>query len=258
MREKPHQLENFSRWSRFELKYQINESQAAAITRFIAPYMRPDRYSELQEDGAYPIVSLYMDSPNLRLCRESLVGDKNRFKIRIRSYTDNLDYPRFFEIKRRMNTVIIKSRTRVLANSVAPLITGQQKPSAGKSAEDEVLNQFLFYKNMIIARPVVKVRYLRQAFEQNTDSRVRLTFDRNLCYCVTTRPEVEMNGLGWIRMPLKSVILEIKFIGRFPPWIARMAKLFALKQQSFSKYANSIRHACLLKYCAPVVSMNQY
>jgi hypothetical protein len=245
-------------WCRHEMKYQISESMAAAISHYITAYMRPDRYSELQEEGAYPIVSLYLDSPDLRLCRESLTGEKNRFKLRIRSYTDNLEYPRFFEIKRRVNTIIIKSRARILSSSVAPLITGEQRPPSGNRTEDEALNQFMLYKGLIHAGPVVKVRYMRQAYEGIMDDRVRITFDRQLCCCVTHDPEVEMNGPGYVRLPVKDVVLEIKFTGPFPPWVARMCKFFGLKSRSFSKYANSVRQACLLRYCAPLVSPQSY
>ena len=81
---------------RHELKYQISESKAAAIAQFMKPYLQLDRYSKLQRGGDYPVVSLYLDSVDMCLCRESLTGQKNRFKLRIRSYTDEPEYPRFF------------------------------------------------------------------------------------------------------------------------------------------------------------------
>ena len=33
---------------RFEMKYQISESKAAAVEHFIQPYLSPDRYCKLQ------------------------------------------------------------------------------------------------------------------------------------------------------------------------------------------------------------------
>ncbi len=96
---------------RYEIKYLISEAKAEVIAQFIKPYLQPDRYSKLQRGGKYPIVSLYLDSDDLRLCRETLTGQKNRFKLRVRSYTDEPEYPRYFEIKRRLNNIIIKSRS---------------------------------------------------------------------------------------------------------------------------------------------------
>ena len=71
------------------MKHLISESEAAAIARFIRPYVRPDPYCELQPEGAYPIVTLYLDSKDFQLCRESFEGKQNRFKLRIRGYSDN-------------------------------------------------------------------------------------------------------------------------------------------------------------------------
>ena len=127
--------------SRFEMKYVIDEIKAAGIVRYIRPFLQMDRYSKLQRRGMYPIVSLYLDSAELRLCRESLTGQKNRFKLRIRSYTDEPKYPRFFEIKRRMNQVIIKSRAQVADADVprpaqvpvaaaAGLLDGSERPES--------------------------------------------------------------------------------------------------------------------------------
>ncbi|MHC4168693.1 MAG: VTC domain-containing protein, partial [Planctomycetota bacterium] len=113
---------------RYELKYHITETQAAAIAEFIKPFVQLDRYCKLQPSRDYPIVSLYLDSAGLQLCRESLTGHKNRFKLRIRSYTDEPEYPRFFEIKRRMNTIIIKSRARVMEPDVETLLAGLPLP----------------------------------------------------------------------------------------------------------------------------------
>lgn len=102
--------------NRFELKYFISESQAAVIKKLIKPYTQPDPYCLNQPGGAYPLASLYLDSPDLRLCRESLEGHKNRFKLRIRRYSDDLSSPSFFEIKRRVDRVIIKSRVKIEDN----------------------------------------------------------------------------------------------------------------------------------------------
>jgi len=99
---------------RHEMKYVVTESQAAAMAPFITQYIEMDRYCKLQRGGIYPICSLYLDNRDWRLCNESITGVKNRFKLRIRSYTDEPDYPRFFEIKRRINTVIMKSRARTM------------------------------------------------------------------------------------------------------------------------------------------------
>ncbi|MFC1635990.1 VTC domain-containing protein [Planctomycetota bacterium] len=240
------------------MKYHITESKAAAIARYVGNFLQMDRYSKLQRRGDYPIVSLYLDSGDLQLCRESLGGHKNRFKLRIRSYTDEPEYPRFFEIKRRMNTIIMKSRTRVMDADVPNLLAGLPLPTQAFTADVKTINQFQLYMNSIRARPAVLVRYMRHAFEGDSNNRVRVTFDRELAYKVTNLPEVRLGGSGWQRNPfnINGVILEIKFTGNFPAWLTEMVKYFNLRQRSISKYASSIKDSCSLQFCAPQLGMN--
>lgn len=240
---------------RHEIKYLISEPKAMAIARFIDPYLNLDYYSQLQPGGAYPIVTLYLDSGNLELCRESLQGHKNRFKLRIRSYTDDLDYPRFFEIKRRLNSIIIKNRARVKHKDIPMLLSGLSVPPQDYKADENLLKQFQFYMNTINAGPVIRVRYMRQAYEDYSDNRVRVTFDRKLYYNVGNAPDVSFEGLNWHRYSLNGVILEVKFTGRYPAWLSRMVKCFNLRAQSISKYTTSIKKSYLLGFCAPKMPM---
>jgi hypothetical protein len=77
-----------------------------------------------------------------------------------------------------------------------------------------------------------------------------VTFDRQLVYKVSNTPEVSLNGQVW-QHNLSGVILEIKFTGRYPAWLERMARYFDLRQQSLSKYVTSMKKACSLGFCAP-------
>jgi len=233
-------------WCRHEIKYLISESKAAAIARFIRSYVRLDHYCTLQPSGSYPIASLYLDSKNLQLCRESIEGHKNRFKLRIRSYTDRSDYPCFFEIKRRANTTIIKGRAKVMPCNAETLLSGLSLPAQDVNGDSDMLNQFQLYMVSIGARPIVRTRYQRQAFECIVDDTVRITFDRNISFNATSNLNIGLNGHGWHRLPLNSVVLEIKFTGYYPAWLGRMVKHFCLRQQSVSKYVHSIKGASLL------------
>ena len=243
---------------RHEMKYHVSESQAQAIIQFIKPYIQVDRYCKLQRSGDYPIVSLYLDSSDLQLCKESLRGHKNRFKLRVRSYTDEPEYPRFLEIKRRMNTIIIKSRARVLDRDIPTLLEGLPLPPQNYTADIDTINQFQLYMNSIKAKPMVLIRYMRQAFEGDSLNKVRVTFDRQLSYCVTTLPEVRLNGIGWRANPFTEggVVLEIKFTDHYPAWLDELVKSFNLRLRSISKYASSIEDSCKLGFCAP--QMDEY
>jgi SPX domain protein involved in polyphosphate accumulation len=237
---------------RREMKYLVSKAKAMAIMHFVEAYLPLDRFCKLQPNGMTPIVSLYLDSHNLQLCRESLEGQKNRFKLRVRSYSDDLDSPYFFEIKRRINRVILKARAQVKHSDVASLISGIPLPQ-DRSTDHASLKQFQLYVNSINAAPVVRVRYLRRAYEGDSNNRVRITFDHQLAFNVGTASKVSLNGLGWQSFGLNGVVLEIKFNGDYPAWLNHVARRFDLRQRSFSKYAISMQNACLSKFCAPKI-----
>jgi hypothetical protein len=245
---------------RYEMKYLVSEIVAAGIVRYIRPFIPADRYSKLQRGGHYPIVSLYLDAPDLQLCKESLSGVRNRFKLRIRSYTDEPEYPRFFEIKRRINRVILKSRARVTDGDVPLLLKGRSLPPQGYTTDMEALNQFQLYVAAVDAGPVVLIRYMRQAFESVTPDRVRVTFDRELYYKVTDEPYVRLGGSGWQHNDLTTgyTILEIKFTGSYPVWLTRLVQHFDLEVMAISKYATSMQQASRFGFCGPALRYSWY
>jgi SPX domain protein involved in polyphosphate accumulation len=238
---------------RHELKYRISESMARAVDQFIKPYLHPDRYAKLQADGTYPIVSLYFDSAALNLCRETIEGKKNRFKLRIRSYSDDLQAPRFFEIKRRINNIIVKSRSRVRQEDVEPVIGQKSLILPADCSDAKTLSQFQLYLHSLNAKPVVLVRYLRQAFEGDSDNRVRITLDRQLSYKIMREPKIIFSGSDWHRVAMEFVILEIKFTARYPVWLTQMVKTLNLKQTAISKYVESVKQSCSMGFCAPQI-----
>jgi SPX domain protein involved in polyphosphate accumulation len=236
------------------LKYRISESKAHAVEEFVRPYLHLDHYCKSQASGSYPIATLYLDSDDFKLCRQTLEGQKNRFKLRVRSYTDDVSYPRFFEIKRRMNSIIIKSRARVMDENMVGILRGQPIVSTGYDGDEATLKQFQFYSRSVNARHVLRVRYVRRAYECDTKNRIRVTFDRELAYNIGNDPVVLLGGSGWRRHGLDKVILEIKFTSRYPAWLSRMVTYFDLGLQSVSKYVSSVKDSCSTGYCAPRIS----
>src|SRR6266567_3975282 len=88
-------------------------------------YLAMDEFGVGKPNYSYPVHSLYLDSDNLEIYWRTVNGDKNRFKLRLRYYTDHPDTPVFFEIKRRMKDVILKQRGGVRQSAVPLLLSGQ-------------------------------------------------------------------------------------------------------------------------------------
>jgi len=226
---------------RYELKYRIPESTAIAIRSFVRGYLDVDKYALKQPDRQYPICSLYLDSPRFDLFHETVFDKCNRFKLRVRGYDDDPNSPLFFEIKRKLNRIIYKSRARVGKQMLRPILSGSYVPRDLPEKDRKTLKQFMHYCQCLQARPTVLIRYMREAYENQTDSKVRITFDRQLSCQYVNSPIFTMNGRGWHTVPIDFVILEIKFTASFPAWLKDMVRLFDLNRQSMSKYCSSVR-----------------
>src|SRR6476469_26720 len=110
--------------SRYELKYLIAEETAAKVRDFVRCYIALDEFGVGRPNYSYDVHSLYLDSDNLEIYWRTVNGDKNRFKLRLRYYSDNPKSPVFFEIKRRMKDVILKQRGGVRQAAVESVLSG--------------------------------------------------------------------------------------------------------------------------------------
>ena len=115
-----HQMQS----NRFELKYLIDEGRARLVRDFVQAHLEADPFAKAANNYSYFIHSLYLDTPDRQLCFATLAGHRNRIKLRIRFYDDRPDTPIFFEIKRRVNDVILKERAAAKKSGVRRLLNG--------------------------------------------------------------------------------------------------------------------------------------
>jgi hypothetical protein len=230
--------------SRFELKYHLTEETAVRVRDFVRCYIGLDEYSVGKPNFSYPVHSLYLDSEDLLTYWDTINGNKNRFKLRIRYYDANPGSPVFFEVKRRMNHCIMKQRGGVRNEMVEWLLAGhhpEQTHLLSKSPKQMVaLQRFCQLMEDIHATPKVHIAYLREAYVSDDDS-FRVTMDRDVC--------AEANLEGVIKTLMKTphscfgptVILELKFTNRFPNWYRELVEVFDLAQCGAAKYAEGVQ-----------------
>ena len=227
--------------SRFECKYVISPLLVPAIREFVAPFARPDRFAAARSDRRYPICSLYLDSDDLLLYQQTVGGEKNRFKLRVRSYTDDETAPLFFEVKRKINNIVQKRRARVERTEAQALLDGRR----GASPDSE-LEYFASHLGLVSARPVIRVRYMREAYESTAGDPVRITLDSELMHVATFGADLRHDHGRWVATPVEGVILELKFTEVFPAWVRDMVQVFGLKQQPVPKYVLCVDHMLLV------------
>jgi SPX domain protein involved in polyphosphate accumulation len=229
---------------RLELKYKISEDLALRLRDYVSSYLELDEYGVGRANLCYPVHSLYLDSADLQLYWDTINGNKNRFKLRLRYYDERPDSPVFFEIKRRMNNCILKQRGGVKREAVALLLSGYlPEPQHVVSSNPKYLVALQRFCNRMLtlqAVPKAHIAYLREAWVSHNDNSVRVTFDRQ----VKCEKEPTAQLSTEMRHPFlvfgKEVVLEVKFTNRFPIWLEDMVRTFGLFLTGAAKYVEGV------------------
>lgn len=229
---------------RLELKYIVPEETAMAARDFVSSYLTLDKFGIGRPDFSYAVHSLYLDSDDLALYWHTINGNKNRYKLRLRYYSDLPAAPVYCEIKRRINGAILKQRGAVKRSAVEALLTGQLPGPEQLFFEGPeqmpALDRFCELMEHHHAKPKAHVAYRREAWVSSGGNATRVTMDRQIRFefAPATLLRTEM------QQPLEvfpdRVVLELKFTGRFPDWFGELARCFNLWQCAAAKYADGV------------------
>lgn len=229
---------------RFEIKYLVPESVALAARDFVRSYLAMDEFGATFPQFSYPVHSLYLDSNDLMFYRQTINGDKNRYKLRVRFYDDKPSAPVFLEIKQRTNNTISKQRCAVNREAIMQVLAGQQpeaKLIASKNPNHFFsLQSFIQMMLMSQAKPTAHVAYVREAWISQIDNSVRVTMDRSVRFETEPEPRVSTQMIKPISVFGSQVVLELKFTNRFPDWFKEFVRVFNLTQCSAAKYAEGV------------------
>lgn len=229
--------------SRSELKFTIDESRSNAIRDYLGARLRPDPNGVA---GVYAVCSVYLDSPDAVLYRQTTQGIRNRYKLRVRIYDDLPDRPAFLEIKRREGSAVKKQRARVDRSVAVALLSGRrasisQSDLAGgdrpTEADWKAFQSFCRLRDRINASGTTYVCYQREAFVSPQNSSWRATFDRHLVASAYHREEPLSIPSEIVQaVPGDQVVFELKFTDRFPHWMQELVRTFNLVSGPFPKY----------------------
>jgi VTC domain len=227
--------------NRHECKFVVPESVAERLLRRVTPFVEPDAHGAQRSNQSYTIASLYLDDAGGTLYRETVEGIAHRYKLRVRTYSDDPATPVFLEVKRRHDRVVQKLRCPVPRVVLPALLSGDTTEVPGLPANKQPsLAEFLRLLQLRRAVPRCVVRYERQAFVGRDEHEVRVTFDRRLCAMPEERPSLRMHDARYATVPSGGVILELKFTDRCPPWMVDAVHACELRRRSFSKYCKSV------------------
>lgn len=235
------------RVARSEYKYHVRFEQIAPITKWLASYCVPDA---LARGEWTPVRTLYLDTSDFRLYRESKETLPFRLKLRVRGYGDASGKVKL-EIKRNVRGLIVKKSAVIKAEDWSLLATrgmGHLYEIDSPSA-----NEFLQLVEILRAEPAILVYYERKAFSSVVDHYVRVTFD---CRIQGQRMRAwDLRGSPKTWMPLDAAgrigerdspcVLEIKFLDSPPAWLRDLVLRFHLERRGFSKYCQGVERTAM-------------
>ena len=224
---------------RREWKYRVSPDVAAELMEALGPHTGPDPYCVPGLDGAYPVQSLYYDTPDLRFYHERKDGVKVRRKLRVRHYGDEVC---FLEIKRKVDKKVLKERVAFHRSEVAVALNGtdSQTLMTGRTEDERrTLERFRFNLRSLGLIPTALIAYRRHALVGRLTPRLRITVDSNLRCQASPGPEALFEDAELPPFEERCV-LELKFDGRAPHWLMRLISGFQLRRESYSKYCEGI------------------
>jgi hypothetical protein len=240
-------------FQRIELKYFLPERILPHFIHRISPYTDVDPYLVKEGRGRthYPVTSLYFDSWDLQAWDEKESGQFYRRKIRLRTYEDEFrtSDPSFLEIKRRLDSVVLKDRLSLPTGVMTPDV-----PMSGllrhllanvENRADPTLGEAQLLRGWFNLQPAALVRYQRLAMVGKEDPNTRVTVDRHLqgtwrpgrlLGAVPMRTVDSVIATGMDGVSGRYGLLELKCNNVVPSWFHRAVQDLELMRTAFSKY----------------------
>ena len=141
-------------FQRVEQKYLLTGEQYGALRRGMAPYVKPDVYSH------YTICSIYCDTEDFAIVRNSLDKPVYKEKLRLRSYgVPGSRDTAFVELKKKFDGVVYKRRVTVTAAQAAECVcTGRLR------RDDQISREINWFLHTWKPGPAAFIGYDREAW----------------------------------------------------------------------------------------------
>ena len=215
---------------RQELKYRISPMDRELLIRRLSAVLIPDVHGQ---NGVYTVRSLYYDTAYDNALQDSLAGNPEKVKYRLRMY--NADYS-FLRLEKKVKTANggYKIGATLTRAECAQLVSGHYDFLQKK--ENAFLQECFagFRDGMILPRSIVQ--YTRTAFG-STQGNVRITIDHDVRVCRFVDAFLDPMLCGTPIFPNGDCVLEVKYDRFLPDYIPHLIGIGDRSLQAISKYA---------------------
>lgn len=235
-------------FKRMEKKYQLSRAQKDRLLNKVGAYLIPDIH------GESTICSLYLDTPDYLLIRNSIDANVYKEKLRLRSYgTPTSESQVFLERKKKYKGVVYKRRVAMSLEQAEAYLDSGKKP-VDSQIMSEIDYAMKFYNH---PRPAMFIAYEREAFYAKDYPELRLTFDCSVRYRDTDLL-MDTGTDGKKIISDNAVLLEIKTDGSMPMWLAHALDECEIHPVSFSKYGTAYQDVLNNHYQNTCKGENKY
>ncbi|HEX3695722.1 MAG TPA: polyphosphate polymerase domain-containing protein [Polyangia bacterium] len=236
---------------RFELKYWVPNAVCQEVVEYARPYLILDPWNVKVGLERQYNSTLYLETPRLDAYQTHKDQAADRYKLRVRAYGEIPAGMAFFEVKRKINAITVKTRAPVPIEEVGPLLEGMgPMPEKLSTEERRSLENFLFLQTATGARPYVLVRAHRESYcTPDPREDVRLTFDRDIGFQSVRGPSLRGDPRGWIPIDGydqhgfygQHTMIELKFPRFAPAWMGHLINRLDMWRVAYSKYVAAVQ-----------------
>jgi len=213
-------------FKRYEQKYLLSAEQYASFRQQLDEYIQPDEYFKST------VCSIYYDTDDFSLIRNSIDGPVYKEKLRLRSYNvPGADSTVFIELKEKFKGLVYKRRIAMTAAEAVDYLAGRSEIKDNSQPGREI-EWFLRSNNV---SPKVFLASDREAYVGKEDNELRITFDRNIRWRDYDL-DLTLGSHGEDVTRFGQVLMEIKMPESSPMWLARMLSENRIFPTGFSKY----------------------
>ena len=225
-------------FNRYEKKYQISAEIFAELQDRLPAYMNLDAHNAGRL--TYTICSIYYDSPDSYLIRNSIAKPIYKEKLRLRSYgTPTAGSTVYAEIKKKFRGLSNKRRSGLKLMEAYDFLSTGNLPIHQPYMNGQVLRELQYLLSQRELHPAVYLSYERRAFfgdgSSASGSDLRISFDTG----ITTRRHdlrLESGSYGESLLPEGRWVMEIKTAQAIPLWLASLLSEYKIYPKGFSKY----------------------
>lgn len=214
-------------FERYEKKYLVAPSQFSLLMERLQPHFAGDAY------GLHTICSLYYDTADYGVIRQSLSKPLYKEKLRLRSYgVPRVEDRVFLELKKKFKGITYKRRAAMPLSAAQQFVRTGQRPEG----DAQILGELEMFLSRHSLAPSALICYDRIALAGREMQALRLTFDANIRWRETGL-QLTQGDYGAQLLPPGYRLMEIKTISpALPLWLVRILGETQVYPASFSKY----------------------